>query len=140
MKFPFSLFLFAGALGVVLAGCASPCGEPVTATRDRLLEIPIEARFLFDPADIWTLYVKRGDSREAVLTAYGRPEKVINRNLWVYWNCYSQSELARKGGCNTLLIAFTADVVTGLKLVNGEVLQSELAKQPGRAGQAIHSF
>ena len=110
MELPLSTLLSIMTLAAVLAGCASSGSQPVTATRDRFLEVPIEARFLFDPTDIWTFYVERGDSRDAVLSAYGRPEEVINTNLWVYRNCYSRSELAEKGGCDTLLIALPPTV------------------------------
>jgi hypothetical protein len=132
LKLPLTTHLSVLTLAAVLAGCASHDSKPIIATRERFLELPIEAQFLFDSRDVWTLYVNRGDSRDAVLTACGRPEMVINANLWVYRNSYSSSEAARKGGCDTLLIAFTADRVTELKLVNREVLRSELAKQPSR--------
>jgi hypothetical protein len=141
MKPPLSTFLSVVTLSAVLTGCTSSDSGPVVGYRERLLELPIERPSLFGPADAWTVYFERGDSRDAVLTACGRPDAVINANLWVYRNSHSPSEAAQKSDCDTLLVAFTDDRVSELKLVNFEVLQSELAKKRGHvAPVVIRSF
>jgi hypothetical protein len=65
---------------------------------------------------------------------------MINSNLWVYRDCYSSSEAAREAGCDTLLVAFSSDRVMALKLVNGDVVQSELAKQSRPVDEKPGSF
>lgn len=135
-----ALFVVA-LLAAILAGCASPVSDGVTASRTRFLDLPIEANLLFDHTTNWTLYVERGDSRESVAFSCGRPDAVINANLWVYRNCFPSGKTARiAGNCDTVLIAFANDRVIVLKLVNWEVLQAELAKQAQRPGQVMGSL
>jgi hypothetical protein len=113
-------------LTTALSGCTSPDSRSVVASAERLVELPIDEEFLLRPGDVRTHYIERGDTREAVLTACGRPTRVINANLWAYRNYSSTSEGARDAGFDTLLVAFAFDRVTALKLVDGDVLESEL--------------
>ena len=131
MTLPLTTLSTVVLLAAALSGCTSPDSRPVVASGERLVELPIE-EFLRGPGDVTTLYIERGNTREAVLTACGRPARVINANLWAYRNYSSSSEGARDAGFDTLLVAFASDRVTALRLVNGDVLESEMTNQPRR--------
>jgi hypothetical protein len=132
MKVPLTTLCTVVLLTAAFSGCTSPDSRPVVASGERLVELPIEEEFLLRPGDVRTVYIERGDTREAVLTACGRPARVINANLWAYLNYSSSSEGARDAGFDTLLVAFASDRVTALKLVDGDVLESEMTKKPRR--------
>jgi len=131
-----SIYAVSLTLLALAGGCASPAPDHATATLSRFQELPLEIRSPVDPDVDVTFHVEPGDSRERVLASCGRPDSVINANLWAYANCQTGGKAAQQGGCDTLLVAFRDDRVIGLKLVNRAALVAALAKSPRSAAAA----
>lgn len=115
----------AGLVLLFLAGCASTDSGPIALGRPVHLDLPLE-----EPVGGWNLQVRCGDSRDAVLTACGRPDATVGADVWIYRNCQSFGKLPAGLKYDTLLVAFAGHRVNRLKLVNGEDLRAYLGGLP----------
>ena len=72
-------------------------------------------------------FIKRGDAKDFVIDTLGVPHARLSADIWVYWDYKSTDGSVNRRGYDTLLITFTDDCVSSLKLVNGEPVRKRLA-------------
>lgn len=130
-----SRLILACFLPVLLASCTSqlshrPASETLVVDVPHVFDLPLAGD---DPIryalahQTFTSPVK-GLSSEGVLQRLGAPSQRLNANLWIYWRYLTPEQAADDhAGCDTLVVAFSKEKVTGMKLVKTGDLQTALA-------------
>ena len=72
--------------------------------------------------------ITQGTTKFEVLQSLGSPHHRLNDNTWVYPGFRGDSTQRQEDDCNTLLITFTDDRVSDLKLANNRAV-TVIAKQ-----------
>ncbi|HYC71953.1 MAG TPA: hypothetical protein VEB66_12145 [Opitutaceae bacterium] len=108
---------------LLVAGCASTDRGEVVAFQTSFMELPFSA-----PPQGWALTVRRGDTRDAVLAACGRPAAHVGADVWIYPDVPSTAD--PRAGFDTMVVAFHRERVAQLRLVNGDALRAYLQSLP----------
>ena len=77
----------------------------------------------------------QGMSRESVVSAMGTPDHQLSPDVWVYWD-FKAKKLPGSEGYDTLVVRFSDDRVTLLRLTHSEVVRTFIHQQKTRARQA----
>jgi len=75
-----------------------------------------------------TFNVRRGDTRETMVSSCGPPGLMIGSNIWVYSNCSPPNAAAMKSGYDTLVVVFVHNQVQEIRLVSGRALHDFLER------------
>jgi outer membrane protein assembly factor BamE (lipoprotein component of BamABCDE complex) len=62
--------------------------------------------------------IKVGSTRDAVRRLMGNPHQRPTPDVWLYWNYRSDADRPNQQGCGTLIVTFSGDKVSDLKLAN----------------------
>lgn len=81
------------------------------------------------PVGLLSEAIRRGSSRHEVLTKIGSPGTRLASNVWVYWNYRSNNLAAERRGLDTLILTFSDDRVTDMKIVNSDTLAAALNRR-----------
>ncbi|HWA27800.1 MAG TPA: hypothetical protein VG734_19245 [Lacunisphaera sp.] len=73
-----------------------------------------------------TFNVRRGDTRETMVSSCGPPGLMIGSNVWVYSNCTPPNAAAMKSHYDTLVVVFVRNQVQEIRLVSGRTLRDFL--------------
>ncbi len=68
--------------------------------------------------------ITRGDSRIEVRRLMGAPDRRLSSNVWIYFKLHApETPQVARDNCRTLMVTFTGNRVSDLKLVNGRALK-----------------
>src|SRR5439155_8930519 len=84
-------------------------------------------------AEVWHLpHFKVGAPRAEVLAEFGRPSEQRGPEFWIYRDFRSHFKSAYEKGYDTLVVIFSGEQVSRMRLVNGAQLTAALAEQQRR--------
>ena len=73
--------------------------------------------------------IRRGCPRNEVLEKIGDPGTRLSRDVWVYWNYRCTDLAAERRGFDALILTFSDDRVTDMKIVNSGTLAAALNRR-----------
>lgn len=79
--------------------------------------------------------VRIGSSRGAVLLILGAPDVRAGDAWWVFWDFRVRPAAANPQRFDALVLTFSGDVVSGMKLVDGRAVRRFLSQPLPAAGQ-----
>jgi hypothetical protein len=98
--------------------------------------IPVSFAAISSAAEFtpFTLNLKPGSSSATVRTVLGVPDATLGPDLWIYLSLGAQNPNRDNPEFDTLVVAFTNDRVTAVKITDGRVVRQLLA-QAARDGK-----
>ena len=82
--------------------------------------------------------VSHGMTRETVDFMIGQPDERLSADVWVYWN-FKAKGVPASTGVDTLIVGFTDDRVTLIRLSKSEPVRAFIARQRARALAPSHT-
>jgi outer membrane protein assembly factor BamE (lipoprotein component of BamABCDE complex) len=124
--------LLLAALGVAATGCSSASLNRVATHSTHSLGLPLDEVPSDEGAGQRTLLLQPGNSRDAVLTQLGVPKAAPNEDVWIYTDARSPDTGSRLLDFDTLVVTFSEERVSQLRLVNGNQARDALARQEAK--------
>ncbi len=123
MNLPIRPWLFALLLPVV---SASLLANP--ATTEPIVAYPAKQAGIFAERGLISI----GSSRDMVASLLGDPEMRVSDEFWIYWDFRLRPEQVNPRGFDALIVRFSADIVAGMKLSDGELIRRALVRKIAR--------
>ncbi len=124
--------LLLSALGFAATGCTSASLNRVATHSTHGLGLPLDEVPSDDGADQRSLLLQPGNSRDAVLTQLGVPRAAASEDVWIYTDAQTPAAGSRLLDFDTLVVTFSRDRVSQLRLVNGNQARAVLARQEAK--------
>jgi len=108
---------------ILAAGLSASALSSTSVAADRAIAYPV-SRILASSEDI-----QRGDGRLEVRRLMGVPDRRLSSNVWIYFKHHApDTPQVARDNCRTLVVTFTDNRVSDLKLVNPRALKIYTAR------------